>query len=514
MATNENQIIFPGVVIDNKDPMVLGRLRVRPEIKKYEAIVNAIPNWDESKAWSDEDPLIFFPLLPFYFWNVPQENELVNIIYQDKSYDNQNQYYINGPFSSPLATNYEYFEASKKFTTVGTQIQQNQSLKNKENIYRNPPSYGIFPEPKDNAILSRGSTDIILKEDEILLRSGKTNSPFNPNIFPIGNDKRAFIQLSNFRQSTELGSEVTDEFITIDTKPIRKVIDWDIINPDNQQNSFTGTIYLYNLPNVPSYVPFPFTGNPISLESKDFGLSTNISGIAGAPEYYLQFIGKTSEETVALINSFIKGVNDGVINISGYPIYNLQNQFPFYFRPTTNTYSKMASLTGSTPIEIQNIGFIYNKIKLLSSDPVAGSNMVWDYNKTNKPIKVNVTNFKPLNFSQTPTTYTTIGSDKMFLLSHNSQIPSKNKVDLTNTLYGIPEINFTENLTPNTDPMVRGDELMKLINLIVKYLLSHVHPFHGLSPVPVKRDGTRSDEILQQLLNAPDTILNQNIRIN
>jgi hypothetical protein len=60
--------------------------------------------------------------------------------------------------------------------------------------------------------------------------------------------------------------------------------------------------------------------------------------------------------------------------------------------------------------------------------------------------------------------------------------------------------------------MVRGDELMKLINLIVKFLISHVHPFHGLSPVPVGRDGTRTSEILEQLLNAPNTILNQNIR--
>jgi len=514
MVTNENQILFPGVVIDSKDPMVLGRLRVRPEIKKYEAIVASIPNWDESKAWTNEDPLIFYPLLPFYFWNVPQKDELVTIIYQDKTYDNQNQYYINGPFSSPLATNYEYYEASKKFTTVGTQIEQNLSLKNKENIYRNPNSYGIFPEPIDVALLGRGSSDIIIKQDELILRSGKTNSQFNPNIFPIANDKRAFIQLSNFTQSSEYGSEQTQEFITVDSKPIRKVINWDIINADNQQNAFTGTIYLYNLPNVASYTPTPFTGNPISLESKDFSVSTNIDGIAGAPEYYLQFIGKTSDEVVVLINNFIKGVNDGIINIDGHPIHNVQNQFPFYFRPTLSTFQKMANLTGSTPIEIENISSIYNKVKLLQSDTTLGSNLVWEYNKTTKPIKVNVLNFKPLNFSQEPKTITSMGSDKLFLLSHLSQIPSKNKIDLTSTLYGIPEKVFTENIIPNTDPMVRGDELMKLINLIVKYLISHVHPFHGLSPVSVGRDGTRTEEILQQLQNAPETILNQNIRIN
>jgi len=514
MATNENQILFPGVVIDNKDPMVLGRLRIRPEVKKYESIISSIQNWDESKVWSNDDPLIFYPLIPFYFWNVPQKDELVTIIYQDKNYDNQNQYYIKGPFSSPLSTNFEFFQGSKKFTTLGTQIEQNLSLKNKENSYRNKNSFGIFPENNDIAIMGRGSSDVIIKQDELILRSGKTNSEFNPNFFPISNDRRAFLQLSNFKQSSELGNEQSKEVIKIDSKPVRKVINWDIINPENQQNAFTGTIYLYNLPNVPSYTPTPFTGNPISLESKDFSILTNIDGIAGAPEYYIQFFGKTSDEVAVLINNFIKGVNDGIINIENYPIYNIQNQFPFYFRPTLTTYQKMVNLTGSTALEIGNITTIYNKIKLLQNDSSFGSSLVWEYNNTNKPIKIDVINFRPINFFQTPTTITTLGSDKMFLLSHLSQIPSKNKIDLTKTLYGIEEKKFTENIIPNTDPMVRGDELMKLINLIVKYLISHVHPFHGLSPVPVGRDGTRTEEILQQLQNAPQTILNQNIRIN
>jgi hypothetical protein len=62
--------------------------------------------------------------------------------------------------------------------------------------------------------------------------------------------------------------------------------------------------------------------------------------------------------------------------------------------------------------------------------------------------------------------------------------------------------------------MVRGDELMKFMNLIVRFLASHVHPFPGMPPVPQATDGTNISDILQQLASAPDTILNQNIRIN
>ena len=56
--------------------------------------------------------------------------------------------------------------------------------------------------------------------------------------------------------------------------------------------------------------------------------------------------------------------------------------------------------------------------------------------------------------------------------------------------------------------------MMDLIELIVKFLLSHVHPYHGLAAVPVGQDGTQSAQILQKLLDAPNTILNQQIRIN
>jgi hypothetical protein len=81
------------------------------------------------------------------------------------------------------------------------------------------------------------------------------------------------------------------------------------------------------------------------------------------------------------------------------------------------------------------------------------------------------------------------------------------------TLYGIPQPYFTENILQNTDPMVRGDELMKLLKLIVDFLGSHVHNINE-APIPIGVDGTKLEEIRKILQDADNSILNQNIRIN
>jgi predicted RNase H-like HicB family nuclease len=63
--------------------------------------------------------------------------------------------------------------------------------------------------------------------------------------------------------------------------------------------------------------------------------------------------------------------------------------------------------------------------------------------------------------------------------------------------------------------MVRGDELMDLLQLIVEFLVTHDHPYPQLPPTPVsKSSGISTQEVLTKMQEAYQKVLNKNIRIN
>ena len=115
----------------------------------------------------------------------------------------------------------------------------------------------------------------------------------------------------------------------------------------------------------------------------------------------------------------------------------------------------------------------------------------------------------------TSTTYSVMGAQKVYLLSHETNGP-KGQIILQDTLYGIPSSKFEEgdnNIEKLTYPVVRGDKLIEVLRKLVAFVGDHVHGGPGLIPVPLA--GSNSIiEISTLLAQAENTILNQNIRIN
>jgi hypothetical protein len=516
---NIHQIIFPGYVYDNQDPMMLGRLRVIPETKNYNDIIASVNNWNEdTDKWTSKDPLIFLPLLPFYISQVPDKNEYVHIIYMNKKFPFQNQFYIQGPFSSPMTTPFEHYQGAKKFLATGDRIKQGMSIKNQDGQYRDLNSVGVFPEPGDNALLGRGTADVIVKENEVLIRAGKTKE-LSKDKFPIGNQDRAFLQLTRFTQTKKtLPSETKYSFLQ-NVLLVKKMIVWDIANLDNAVNIFTGSIKLYNL--KPSA--------KVNTENFKYDTILNLTSGEdyGAELESVSFMGKSFIESVKIINDFISKIFNPNVTFTGITINNPQNitdQFPFVVTPSKQTYeiSKKFSPTNflGEIMEYINYKRFFDNIKLNNSKE-DGWFLVSE-NTFNKPIfgpqaTLKEETITPTVFEMEDITYGALGAQRIFLLSQNSTSP-KGAIDLSNTLYGIPQDKFIgagQTIYDKTYSMVRGEELVILIEKIVDFLNNHVHPHANMVPDEATQGSKTTKTSINQLLaNVNNTVLNQNIRIN
>jgi hypothetical protein len=499
---------------------MLGRLRIVPETENYLDTIKSIPDWKENvDKWSSRDPFVFLPLLPYFIYQVPKKEEYVYIIYQNKDFPYRNQFYIQGPFSSPMTSTFEYYQGAKKFLASGERIEQGLSIKNLDGTYKDKVSEGVFPEPGDNAILGRATADIILKENELILRAGKTKE-LSKTKFPVANDDRAFLQLSLFTQKKVLGEPIVDYSLVETITTVNKMIVWNIENLENTADAFTGSVGLYNL--VPKEKTNSKNFKPETI--KELSIGTDYTG----PIEEIRFIGKSSNETIQLINKFIKGVYDGYIDISGYTVnnqQNIQNAVPFVVTPSKITYQKglpsMSAVTSTDLEQTKNFVSLSARITLNAGSLRRGFFLVSGKND-DKPIigpqtKPKQTTEIPAEFVNSPITYGIMGGQRLYFISQDSSGP-KGKVDLSRTLYGITQDDFIgdeRSIESRTYPVVRGDELMSLLQKIFSYITGHVHPTATMPPVPVASgNGQTTAEISQILADSQNTILNQNIRIN
>lgn len=495
----DKRIIIPGKVLSNEDPLMLGRLRVLPQIENQQ---QGSP--EPKEEWTKKDPFVCLPLIPYYVSQVPSVGEYVHVMYatRDETKDS-NKFYIQGPLTRPWNNGFESYNNATAMLASGDYIKQAEDIRDKTTGEIQEGLRGVYPLPGDNAFLGRGTTDLLVKSEDIILRAGKYKD--SPNTTkPRLNDLRSFVQLSNYTlEKKDLGIEEL-EFEVYKDKQVLFFIEWGIDYIDTTGNTVNGYV------RTNTVIP-----NPQMTTVGTFAItSANTQNWIPIPGSRMDFSGYTTTEVSEFVSDYIRGFNRGKITLQGFLDFpnkgSLSLQFPFVFGPNYPTYRKY--LTGD-PIESNYIITIFNNIKLNQVDSEAGFGIVWEKN-TLGPQKITQTQIiNKSEYVESPVTYASIGGDFLYLLSHRSSIPGKKKLDLSNTLYGIPQEKFTDEIKLSTSSMVRGEELIELLRLIVTFLTSHTHNINK-PPIQEPLNSVTVSQIESALNNAQNTILNQNIRIN
>lgn len=530
----DNRILFTGIVKHNQDPFVTGQVRIIP--KDDEDIVSLLSDYYKKSGLSEKefynedksdinqnifytknDPFVYQQFSDSAISIQPNVGSLCLLIYTNKSNNSgrKNQFYIPMPKHSIENLVSENANKTEGNLAKGVNYSFRKPLKDVNGQYNNKKTFGCFAEPNDNAFYGKGTTNVILKSNDVLIRAGSCLN-LGDGLAPDINTKMGFIQVSNFAgNKIKLPNNVVNNSVP-DTTPISKVVEYEITSGlDSQTDEYSGNVKIFNMPNLKD------------LAQNLFGFITPLPEQVKAPIKEFKFTNLPASGVSEFVNTVLQGMNDGkiVFDDSSNPSYTPEQPiFPFFYRPSVNLRKILSSLANPTTeptsfLEKLNLISIYSEIKLSDSLGIAGFGLVRGKNKFGPGYK-KVKQVSPASkFSSKPSSSTIVGSNTIYLLSYDSQIPSN--VERINLLkkdyYGISADRVSDEILPKTEPMVRGESLKELLELIVSFLVNHSHPYSQLPPYEQAKseDATISkSDITAEFAQYSSKVLNTNIRIN
>jgi hypothetical protein len=503
-----------GICLDNKDPLMLGRIRMAPVDENFEQRKASANGFDEDGTidgngpWSDKDPFIYLPFLPYFINQVPKINEHVIAFYFDKKIrSGKNKFYMIGPFSSPTTIKYEDYRSSRTNLSSGSQNKKFQNVKDGTGQYKDQEKKGVFTEPSDVTINGRDTADLIIKEKEILLRAGK-HLEAQSNEIPFPNNNRAFLQMSLFDKVTTEKDPVEAQRQISNVEPIKYLIEYQCSTINTSSNVFTGMVIIYGLDNSPS------------TQTDFFDWETELD-----TGYRIVY---TKTLTQLTLDNFAKEINNVIRSLQKTPsvlfndssFWDNNSQFPFFYRPDATIRNTLTNfLDNFNPTSLENMAKLTSQIKIDTTSLTSGYGLV--SNRDNSPRKKYRTVSESYTEQETEiinNTTSILGSDTIYLLSHKSDPvdPARQKkIDLTGTIYGISANTVYDQIYPNTMSTVRGEPLLELLQLIVDFLITHDHPYPMLPPTQISNvTNISTQDILKKMNEAYEKVLNSNIRIN
>ena len=176
---------------------------------------------------------------------------------------------------------------------------------------------------------------------------------------------------------------------------------------------------------------------------------------------------------VNTINTFITNFNNGTFGNN----QTISNQFPFAYRPSPLTYAWIKNFNGIDSVkQFTNVTKLFIQVGLFPGIKGRGFGIVGGQNQLGIAPKINIDESQPKTTVIVPNSAAVLNADKVIILANNVSQPGKEIISLENNIYGFSQSEIDNDITKNTSSMVRGEALVEVLDLIIKFLISHIHP--------------------------------------
>ena len=470
-----SQIIFYGLVVDSLDRQGLGRVRVIPQNMDVDSelrrLVQSNPNIDPTKLLNPQqndvaddykfgflDPFVFSPAMGLDLNVTPNDGETVRIMYfnKDENTGHKDQIYFGRVLTSPMNLQHENGNQSYGMTSQGFNLKTPYTLYNQNGVIKESKSSGIFAKPEDNCFYGRGSSDLILKGNEVLLRAGKSSNMVS-NSAPTPNTNLGFLQISYFDSDKLILGPSQIVSVEEPNNPVKLVVEYDITSGlDTENPLLNGELKIYTLPTLKE------------MSQKLFNFSTDLPKNVDEAKPLLTYkLEDLSVESVAeIINTILRAlINNQEVVLNGAPSWKpLENSFPFFFRPSKNLRTILQSVPDAATqvtdfLKYDNLVKLFKLIKPIDSFKDFGFGLVSQKGKLGKNFRKNRSFASPAQYTGKRTSISVLASNKIYLTNYNDKIKLKDE-----DIYGLSIDKITD-IHSKSHPTVRGDKLLLFLNV-------------------------------------------------
>lgn len=494
------KIIDLGICIDNNDPQHLGRIRYKLFSETGGQRERAL----DYKPWDDNDLFVASPFLPNNINFIPEVGQPVKIMGYNYQKDTVNQVYIAGPFSTMFDYNSQTFSQGIENTSYGASVKHKKDIIDKDGKYKDARAVGAFAKHNHFGIYGKYGSDVIFTDDGIQIRGGKlvSKKSASPRVreqllsTPIMSKKVSKLHLKKYPQKMVLKTTETP-ITTVESRQLNHIVEYTI---DDLNNPTNVTFYVYKI--LKSYGDLYNTN---SFTNNTDIVPENLKLITGISSNYTYSINVTDiRSAYSETRGFLSTIHTSSLN--GVDVlFKNEDLHPFYFRPTKELKERGGNVSNKT-LYISNVS-------LRRVGQNSGHGLIWSSVEPTPPTKTTTEKktITTLENNSQEQTFGSIVSDKIFLLSTDTNEAGKSINFDGLDKYEYTQEDYISKIEPNTYSLVRGENLLNLLYAIIDVLTTHRH---NINDPYARTDYPQHNRLIELFEKMENDLLNRSIRLN